>query len=73
MTTVPSEFRRFVPQLLHMITLPVFFFIFMLVYQPMDIVNVMGDEWFAVHLTIISCILLLSVIVVRLLAGACWK
>ena len=35
MTTVPSEFRRFVPQLLHMITLPVFFFIFMLVYQPM--------------------------------------
>lgn len=67
MTTVPSEFRRFVPQLLHMITLPVFFFIFMLVYQPMDVVNVMGDEWFAVHLTIISCILLLSVIVVKLM------
>lgn len=67
MTTVPSEFRRFVPQLLHMITLPVFFFIFMLVYQPMDITDVLGKEWFAVHLTIVSCIIFLSSIVVRLL------
>ncbi len=67
MITISKHFRRFVPQLLHMITLPVFFFIFMLVYQPMDITDVLGNEWFAVHLTIVSCIILLSTIVVRLL------
>ena len=60
-------FRRFMPQLLHMIVLPIFFFVFMLIYHPFDSVSYMGGDWFAVHLTIVSCIILLSVIIARLL------
>lgn len=59
-------FRRFVPQLLHIIVLPVFFFCFVLIYKPLDVVEYFGNEWFAVHLTIITCIILLCVIVSRL-------
>ena len=50
-----------------MIVLPVFFFAFMLIYKPFDVVSYMGGEWFAVHLTIISSIVLLAVIGTRLL------
>ena len=60
-------FRRFVPQLLHIIVLPIFFFIFILIYKPLDTVEYLGNDWFAVHLTIISCIILLCVAVCRLL------
>lgn len=62
-----SLFRRFVPQVLHIIALPLFFFIFNLVYRPFDTYIYAGGEWFAVHLTIISCVILLCVIVSRLL------
>lgn len=62
-----SLFRRFVPQLLHIIVLPIFFFCFMLIYKPLDVVLYFGNEWFAVHLTIISCIILLCVTLSRLL------
>ena len=67
MRQIPRIFRRFIPQLLHMIVLPVFFFAFMLIYEPFDSVAFLGREWFGVHLTIISCITLLSVILMRLL------
>lgn len=67
MNHIPKIFRRFVPQLLHMIVLPVFFFSFMLIYRPFSSVDFMGGEWFGVHLTISSCIVLLSVIMARLL------
>lgn len=67
MTEIPRAFRRFVPQLLHMIVLPLFFFSFMLIYSPFDAESLLGIEWYAVHMTIISCITLLSVIVVRLI------
>jgi len=60
-------FRKFIPQLLHMIVLPLFFFMFVLIYRPFDTVEYLGNDWFAVHLTIISCILLLAVIIARLL------
>ena len=60
-------FRRFIPQLLHIIVLPLFFFCFMLIYKPLDIVEYFGNEWFAVHLTIVSCIILLCIIITRLL------
>lgn len=66
MSQIPKVFRRFVPQLLHMVVLPIFFFTFMLVYRPFDISSFLGDDWFGVHLTIISCIILLSVTVARL-------
>lgn len=60
-------FRRFIPQLLHMIVLPLFFFIFVLIYRPFDMEEYFGNGWFAVHLTIVSCIILLAVIIMRLL------
>lgn len=67
MNQIPKIFRRFIPQVLHMIVLPIFFFSFMLIYRPFGSVEFMGEEWFGVHLTISSCIVLLSVIMVRLL------
>ena len=67
MSQIPRIYRRFIPQLLHMIVLPIFFFTFMLTYQPFDSIDFLGHEWFGVHLTIISCITLLSVILMRLL------
>ena len=66
MTEFPRIYRRFIPQLLHMIVLPLFFFAFMLIYRPFSVVDCLGSEWFAVHLTIISCIILMSVIILRL-------
>lgn len=67
MSQVSRIFRRFIPQLLHMIALPIFYFAFMLIYRPNNSVMFMGDDWFAVHLTISSCILLLCIILLRLL------
>ena len=65
MAQIAPIYRKFVPQLLHMIVLPVFFFTFMLVYRPFDIEPFLGSEWFGVHLTIISCIVLFCAIVTR--------
>ena len=67
MSQVSKIFRRFIPQLLHMIVLPVFFFAFMLIYRPANSIEFMGGEWFGVHLTICSCIVFLSAVVLRLL------
>ncbi len=67
MSKVSKIFRRFIPQLLHMIVLPTFFFSFMLVYRPYSSPDFFGGEWFAVHLTISSCILLLGTVLMRLL------
>lgn len=67
MSVVARVFRRFIPQLLHMVILPVFFFSFMLIYRPFQAMDFLGHEWFGVHVTIISCIILVSVIMTRLL------
>lgn len=65
MTIISKAFRGFVPQVLHVIVLPVFFFAFMLIYRPFGISEFLGSEWFGVHLTILSCIILLCETVVR--------
>ena len=65
MAAVSKIFNRFVPQVLHMIVLPIFFFVFMLIYRPFNVSHYLGTEWFAVHLTMFSCIILLSIIVTR--------
>ena len=65
MSHIPTVFRRFIPQLLHVIVLPIFFFTFMLILRPKGIVEFLGNDWFGVHLTIISCITLLSAGVAR--------
>lgn len=67
MTQVPRLFRRFIPQLIHMIVLPLFFFAFTLVYQPFDLFSFFGSSWFGVHVTVTACIMLACVIVTRLL------
>ena len=67
MNQIARLFRRFIPQLLHMIVLPVFFFAFMLIYRPFGAVEFLGSEWFGVHTTIITCIILASTIILRLL------
>lgn len=67
MSQIPRLFRRFIPQLLHMIVLPVFFFAFMLIYRPFNVVDYLGHEWFGVHTTIITCIILAGTIILRLL------
>ena len=65
MPTISPVFRRFIPQLLHIIVMPVFFFAFMLIYMPFGVEAGLGREWFGVHLTIMSCIVLLSYAVLR--------
>ena len=66
MATVSKIFRKFVPQLLHTLVLPIFFFAFMLIYRPLGVYEYLGQEWFAVHLTIISCIVFLAEVIARL-------
>ncbi len=64
---IASIYRRFIPQLLHIIILPISFFVFMLIYTPSGIMDFLGHEWFGVHLTIMSSIILLSICVARIL------
>lgn len=66
MGAVPNTFRRFVPQLLHIIILPVFFFVFALVYRPDDIRVLIENSYFGIHLTLITCIVLFCISAVRL-------
>lgn len=66
-TYLPRIFRRFIPQLLHIIVLPAFFFVFMLIYTPFNSPEYLGNDWYGVHITIISCILLVSTVIMRLL------
>ena len=67
MSQIPRLFRRFIPQLLHMIALPLFFFAFVLVYRPFGLDMLFGSQWFGVHVTILACIILASVVLMRLL------
>lgn len=67
METFPSIFRRFVPQFLHIFILPVFFFIFLLLYRPEDAQSLIGYTDFGVHITLLSCIVLVSVTLMRLI------
>lgn len=67
MTTVPRLFKRFMPQLIHMIVLPLFFFAFILVYRPFEVTEFFESSWFGVHVTILSCIIFVCIVVTRLL------
>ena len=67
MTQVPRLFRRFMPQLIHMFVLPIFFFAFVLLYHPFDLQIQFGSVWFGVHVTILSCIVFASMVITRLL------
>ena len=67
MTQVPRLYRRFMPQLIHMLLLPLFFFVFILVYHPFELTAYFGDSFFGVHVTVLSCIVFVSILVTRLL------
>lgn len=67
MSTFPKTFRHFVPQLIQMIVLPIFFFAFMLIYRPDGIDTFLKSDMYGVHITIMSCIILVSMIITRLI------
>lgn len=55
------------PQLLHIVVLPIFFFTFLLLYRPVEVHTLLGTSYFGVHITLLSCIILLCTIITRLL------
>lgn len=59
MTTLPLQIRRFTGHLLYAVVTPVFFLVFMLVYQPALFVPFFSEGWLLnVNLTLVSSILL---------------
>lgn len=67
MTQVPRLFRRFMPQLIHMIVLPLFFFAFILTYRPFGLTAFFGSVWFGVNVTVLTSIIFVCLAVARLL------
>lgn len=67
MANIPVTYRRFYSQLLHVLALPAFFFVFILIYRPFNIVKLLGTELFGVHITIITTIILVSLMVTRVI------
>ena len=60
-------FRRASIQVLHAILMPVFFILFVLLYKPFNIVEVldMGRELYPFNITMITCIILVSISLMR--------
>ena len=67
MSQISHIFRKMMPQVLHILVLPLFFFAFMLLYRPFHADQLLGNDMYGVHVTIISCIVLLCVAICRLL------
>ena len=67
MASTSPSFRKFIPQLLHIFVLPIFYFAFMLVYRPFGVNSLLGHDWFGVHTTILTAIILASILLTRLL------
>ena len=65
MSSFPTVFRRFIPQLLHVIVLPIFFFAFLLIYRPLESQTLLGNAFFGVHITLLACIVLVATILSR--------
>ncbi len=67
MLHLPDHFRKKSSQAIHIVAMPLSFFAFMLIYRPFGIVEAMqlGRLSFGVNLTLISCILLGSMALMR--------
>lgn len=67
MRELPPIFRRASIQVLHAILMPVFFILFVLLYEPFNIVEVldMGRELYPFNITMITCIILVSTSLMR--------
>lgn len=67
MNSLPRIFKRFSPQFLHMILVPVFFFAFCLIYRPLGVEELFGEDWFGVRLSLVVSIMLLCMVTTRVL------
>lgn len=67
MKEISTIFRRFPTQILYFITMPLFFFSFALLYKPFNIEEILdlGKDLFAFNVTIMSCIVLVTLIMTR--------
>ncbi len=65
---IPSIFRKLKTQLAHCIGIPLFYIAFILVYSPKTTVELisMGKPSFEFNLTILTCILFLTILIMRL-------
>lgn len=69
MLELPIHFRKLSSQVIHIVALPLSFFAFMLIYRPLGVTESMqlGALSFGVNLTLISCILFGSMLLMRTL------
>lgn len=67
MLCLPDHFRKKSSQAIHIVAMPLSFFAFMLIYRPFDVVDAMqlGQFSFGVNLTLISCIILGTTLLMR--------
>lgn len=67
MLELPTHFRKKSSQAIHIVALPLSFFVFMLIYRPFDIDEklLLGSFSFGVNLTLVSCIILGSMLLMR--------
>ncbi len=67
MTALPTNFRRKRTQAIHIFAMPLSFFAFMLIYRPFNVEQALslGRFSFEINLTLISCIIFGSMILVR--------
>ena len=62
MDEIKEIFRRYAPQTIHIITIPVFFFGFMMIYTPLGAQEYLGGikPGYAFHITMMACIIAAS-------------
>lgn len=67
MLDLPSNFRRMTSQAIHVAAIPLSFFAFVLIYHPFDLDSQLqlGRLSFGVNLTLVSCVLLGSTLLMR--------
>ena len=69
MGNLPPIFKKFTVQVLYFLLMPVFFFSFALLYRPFDIGTIldMGKGLYAFNVTMLSCIVMVSLVFSRLI------
>lgn len=73
MNKLPQLFFQFKSQLLYCLLVPIFFVTFVLIYRPFDIDEYlnMGRSLFAFNITMISCIILVTLMITRIILYLC--
>lgn len=67
MLELPAHFQKWTSQAIHIAAMPLAFFAFMLIYRPFEVIVTMrlGSLSFGVNLTLISCIIFGSMLLMR--------